>query len=246
MTPLSKRAKPFVPLVDASPTVAWMPVLLFADVVVKVSESVQNVFEGQNAQQNVAKPLRGRAKTRGHPKQLRSRTPSPSRFSVCLSEASTTTESWFTKEDSIADISNLSDPADYQGEVDDPPVKNTFVHFAKEHFPDCSGAALSGERQLSRSSSAPSIVLTCPFKRYTLTEMHQRGQCNPCAYFYSKADGCRLGSQCKFCHLCPMDEIKSRKKQRSKELKARKVAAKAALEAEASDPEQPKNAVDVA
>jgi hypothetical protein len=122
-------------------------------------------------------------------------------------------------------------------------VKNTFVHFKKEHFEHCNSSG--GEKKLSRSSSAPSIVLTCAFKQFTLTEMHQRGHCSPCAYFYAKADGCRLGSECKFCHLCSPDEIKNRKKQRAKELKARKAAVKAALEAEAADPEQPKKAVDV-
>jgi hypothetical protein len=165
---------------------------------------------------------------------------------VSLSEASTTTGSWLTKEDSIADISTLSDSTECEGEIEDLPVKHTFVHFKKEHLQDCSGAPACGEKKLSRSSSAPSIVLTSPFKQFTITEMHQRGQCSPCAYFYTKADGCRLGSECKFCHLCSADEIKNRKKQRSKELKARKAAVKAALEAEVGGFEQPEKALKVA
>lgn len=239
-TPLSKCAKPFVPSVDASPIVAWMPVFLASDVVMRVSESVPKAESGgRNRESDVAKPLRGRARTRDLPKRLPSRTPSPSSFSVCLSEVSTTDGSSFTHESS----STLSEPIDYvedSHEMDAPPVKNTFVHFNKEQLVDCSGALLGGEtRQLSRSSSAPSIVLTSPFKHFTMTEMHDRGHCNPCAYLYTKRDGCRLGAECKFCHLCPADELKNRKKQRTKESKARKAAMKAALEVEIRDSDQP-------
>eukprot|EP00929_Paragymnodinium_shiwhaense_P021700 TRINITY_DN14083_c0_g1_i1.p1 TRINITY_DN14083_c0_g1~~TRINITY_DN14083_c0_g1_i1.p1 ORF type:complete len:531 (+),score=79.24 TRINITY_DN14083_c0_g1_i1:145-1737(+) len=35
--------------------------------------------------------------------------------------------------------------------------------------------------------------------------------CQPCAWFYKDA-GCHNGAQCRYCHLCPMGELKSRKK----------------------------------
>lgn len=50
---------------------------------------------------------------------------------------------------------------------------------------------------------------------------HMRKECTPCNYFYYKADGCRQGGECQFCHLCPKGEIKKRKKERVKGLKAR-------------------------
>lgn len=48
---------------------------------------------------------------------------------------------------------------------------------------------------------------------------HIRGECNPCAYFWQKADGCRQGNSCEFCHLCDEDALrrwKRTKKQKKK------------------------------
>jgi len=50
-------------------------------------------------------------------------------------------------------------------------------------------------------------------------EMHRLGQCTPCNYFLYKVDGCRQGSDCSFCHLCPKGEIKKRKKDKMKQLR---------------------------
>jgi hypothetical protein len=49
---------------------------------------------------------------------------------------------------------------------------------------------------------------------------HLNKECTPCNYFYYKADGCRQGADCPFCHLCPKGEIKRRKKERVRMLKA--------------------------
>lgn len=40
---------------------------------------------------------------------------------------------------------------------------------------------------------------------------HGTGQCQPCAWFW-KSQGCRNDKDCKFCHLCPVGEMKTRKK----------------------------------
>lgn len=40
---------------------------------------------------------------------------------------------------------------------------------------------------------------------------HEFGRCKPCAFIW-KEDGCQSGAACPFCHLCPPDEIKRRKK----------------------------------
>jgi len=42
---------------------------------------------------------------------------------------------------------------------------------------------------------------------------HAQGKCKPCAFLFK--DGCMNGAHCKFCHLCPRDERKHRKQQRS-------------------------------
>jgi len=42
---------------------------------------------------------------------------------------------------------------------------------------------------------------------------HELRRCKPCAFFW-KCDGCQSGQACLFCHLCPPDEKKRRKKER--------------------------------
>merc|ERR1712159_451611 len=49
---------------------------------------------------------------------------------------------------------------------------------------------------------------------------HNAGCCKPCAFVW-KEEGCKEGEGCPFCHLCPPDEIKRRKKEK---LAWRKVA----------------------
>jgi len=39
---------------------------------------------------------------------------------------------------------------------------------------------------------------------------HRLGNCKPCAFFHTK--GCGNGTECPFCHLCPMGEKKRRQK----------------------------------
>jgi hypothetical protein len=41
--------------------------------------------------------------------------------------------------------------------------------------------------------------------------MHSVGNCRPCSWFW-KPEGCRNGDECLHCHLCPADEIKSRRR----------------------------------
>eukprot|EP00931_Biecheleriopsis_adriatica_P046080 TRINITY_DN26442_c0_g1_i3.p1 TRINITY_DN26442_c0_g1~~TRINITY_DN26442_c0_g1_i3.p1 ORF type:complete len:177 (-),score=16.88 TRINITY_DN26442_c0_g1_i3:150-608(-) len=50
-------------------------------------------------------------------------------------------------------------------------------------------------------------------------QAHDEGTCRPCAYFGTKADGCRQGADCRFCHLCPPEEFKRRKKDKLKRMK---------------------------
>jgi hypothetical protein len=50
--------------------------------------------------------------------------------------------------------------------------------------------------------------------------MHRSGDCQPCAYFAFRADGCRAGDDCEFCHLCTKSQAKSKKKAKAARLKA--------------------------
>lgn len=51
---------------------------------------------------------------------------------------------------------------------------------------------------------------------------HRLGKCRPCSYYYLKADGCRMGDACEFCHLCTAEEVKVKRKTTKKEMRAQK------------------------
>lgn len=122
---------------------------------------------------------------------------------------------------------NASDESsEVSNELQDFVVKNTFVHFNNNRFEDDEECSVASPK-LSRSSSSPGALLAVPFKAYTMPELHEMGKCSPCAYLYGKADGCRRGEECKFCHSCPPEELKNRKKLRMKAMKARRAALKA-------------------
>lgn len=61
------------------------------------------------------------------------------------------------------------------------------------------------------SCPAPADAQTgCTEPRATKMQ-HSSGQCRPCAWFW-REQGCRNGSACTYCHVCPEGELKARKK----------------------------------
>eukprot|EP00928_Gymnodinium_smaydae_P029854 TRINITY_DN22367_c0_g1_i1.p2 TRINITY_DN22367_c0_g1~~TRINITY_DN22367_c0_g1_i1.p2 ORF type:complete len:371 (-),score=56.07 TRINITY_DN22367_c0_g1_i1:306-1418(-) len=101
------------------------------------------------------------------------------------------------------------------------PVKHTFIHYDMGASP-CSSGWQTPKRKL-RSSSAPAVLSRPKSAKKTDSEkmeVHLRGDCLPCAYFFAKKDGCRMGDECTFCHLCPADEIVRRKKEKRSQLRA--------------------------
>mmetsp|Transcript_52052 Transcript_52052/g.97652 ORF Transcript_52052/g.97652 Transcript_52052/m.97652 type:complete len:279 (+) Transcript_52052:105-941(+) len=95
---------------------------------------------------------------------------------------------------------------------DSVPVRHTFVHFDFK----------ADDHTLRRSNSAPEIMCTSIFQRKRNPEMealHIKGDCRPCAYFFHKADGCRWGTECTFCHLCPPEAVKAKRKEKMKAMK---------------------------
>eukprot|EP00927_Polykrikos_kofoidii_P068964 TRINITY_DN64332_c0_g1_i1.p1 TRINITY_DN64332_c0_g1~~TRINITY_DN64332_c0_g1_i1.p1 ORF type:complete len:176 (+),score=17.82 TRINITY_DN64332_c0_g1_i1:65-529(+) len=50
---------------------------------------------------------------------------------------------------------------------------------------------------------------------------HNSGTCKPCAWIW-KSVGCNSGYACEFCHICPKEAIKSRRKIKTKLLKLAK------------------------
>eukprot|EP00929_Paragymnodinium_shiwhaense_P083022 TRINITY_DN4406_c0_g2_i3.p1 TRINITY_DN4406_c0_g2~~TRINITY_DN4406_c0_g2_i3.p1 ORF type:complete len:123 (+),score=30.31 TRINITY_DN4406_c0_g2_i3:83-451(+) len=90
--------------------------------------------------------------------------------------------------------------------------KNTFIHFddVDSEF----------ERPSRRQATCPDLVQRRTFRTKTFLakrqqrklQMHLDGECRPCAYFALKTDGCRLGDDCVYCHLCTRKDIRKWKK----------------------------------
>lgn len=115
------------------------------------------------------------------------------------------------------------------------PVKYTFIHYAENNFLQENPQKLPifTNRQMSRARSAPVNLMQnnfseIPFSK-DMAKDHLMGNCQPCSYFHNKLDGCRWEVECKFCHLCPANEKKKRRKQRirAQREKHEKIAAQA-------------------
>jgi hypothetical protein len=80
--------------------------------------------------------------------------------------------------------------------------------------------AETDEEDMDPSTEKPEASLEEKVAMRGGSEGHAIGQCVPCAYFWHKKDGCRLGENCKFCHLCNKGEVKKRKRELILQLKA--------------------------
>jgi hypothetical protein len=70
------------------------------------------------------------------------------------------------------------------------------------------------------SKTLPEISLDDMDADLTLQELlHRKGDCQPCAYFAFRADGCR-NTDCEFCHLCTKSQAKAKKKAKAAQMKA--------------------------
>mmetsp|Transcript_128122 Transcript_128122/g.304171 ORF Transcript_128122/g.304171 Transcript_128122/m.304171 type:complete len:192 (-) Transcript_128122:151-726(-) len=58
-----------------------------------------------------------------------------------------------------------------------------------------------------------------------IVELHRLGRCLPCLFHTRKGDGCRLGVDCTYCHLCTPAEAKKRRNRISYEKKKQNRAA---------------------
>ncbi|CAE8619752.1 unnamed protein product [Polarella glacialis] len=80
-----------------------------------------------------------------------------------------------------------------------------------------SSLSMEGSRLLkyNNSSTATSSRVSSPsgLPAAEKTEAHRRGVCRPCGYFSMKADSCRQGDACDFCHICTLDEARAMKRQ---------------------------------
>jgi len=104
-------------------------------------------------------------------------------------------------------------------------VKNTFIHVDVD---------VDGEDDIclpTKSVSQPDLIFVqdapaAPSLPSVGSALHCSGQCRPCAWYW-KPQSCQWGSECRHCHLCPIGELRRRKKEMQTRGKESKRAAKA-------------------
>mmetsp|Transcript_22128 Transcript_22128/g.66507 ORF Transcript_22128/g.66507 Transcript_22128/m.66507 type:complete len:393 (-) Transcript_22128:172-1350(-) len=84
---------------------------------------------------------------------------------------------------------------------------------------DTTGAgAAAGDRLGAVLSMEPcyvDVATPSPVRRQSRGSAgHAISQCRPCAWVHKEVGGCKNGSRCKYCHLCPPGELKRRKRQK--------------------------------
>merc|ERR1712217_725042 len=79
--------------------------------------------------------------------------------------------------------------------------------------------AAASSVQTAQQAAVPETENTAVIGIAAMQEAHSRGECKPCAYFMHKADGCRQGNDCQFCHLCDKGEGKKRRKEMLKKIR---------------------------
>lgn len=91
----------------------------------------------------------------------------------------------------------------------DMPVKNTFIHFDEQSSCDTRWW-----------QTAPAVMLQGFFhsKVSPMEEAHSKGTCRPCFYHHFKPDGCRMGNDCEFCHICSREDVQEKKKKKNSKL----------------------------
>mmetsp|Transcript_9531 Transcript_9531/g.12878 ORF Transcript_9531/g.12878 Transcript_9531/m.12878 type:complete len:235 (+) Transcript_9531:105-809(+) len=102
-------------------------------------------------------------------------------------------------------------------------MKNSFLHFFGDEDEELV--------PLRRVASAPGRLAVEYHKQWpskanreeelaatqaAIAEAHDNGHCKPCHYFAFKADSCRRGSECMFCHHCSQDQVLERRMHKSK------------------------------
>jgi hypothetical protein len=72
------------------------------------------------------------------------------------------------------------------------------------------------------SSTSTSVISELPMSPEHVSvgsALHGIGQCLPCAWAW-RPNGCKAGSSCNYCHLCPDGELKRRKKEKIAAIRA--------------------------
>lgn len=80
------------------------------------------------------------------------------------------------------------------------------------------------QKEEAAQAAVPSSAPSAGSEKHGTLDPDGLSACQPCAWFY-KESGCLNGQDCRYCHLCPFGELKSRKKQKIQRLRAQDAAA---------------------
>eukprot|EP00933_Yihiella_yeosuensis_P082462 TRINITY_DN96358_c0_g1_i1.p1 TRINITY_DN96358_c0_g1~~TRINITY_DN96358_c0_g1_i1.p1 ORF type:complete len:201 (+),score=12.72 TRINITY_DN96358_c0_g1_i1:34-636(+) len=84
----------------------------------------------------------------------------------------------------------------------------------KKEYNKDQDASLTGTNSLTTASmSTTATSLGVSSQDVSIWIAHREGNCRPCNYFYFKADGCRNGNDCAFCHICTPEKVKARRRE---------------------------------
>ena len=82
-------------------------------------------------------------------------------------------------------------------------------------------SALRGGDHDDQDDEDQGVMISRPGEYSKGAADHGSGNCKPCAWFHH-AEGCRHAGDCEFCHMCPVGEIKKRKKEKQRMIKSMK------------------------
>jgi hypothetical protein len=97
------------------------------------------------------------------------------------------------------------------------------------HCDSVDDSTTNQQGSLSRSRSGPSKV-------WEEIVAHDSSNCRPCHFLFSKSNGCRQGSSCLFCHLCPRGAMKEKRKRITKRVRALEAALERAIAGDEGSP----------
>merc|ERR1719440_749348 len=111
-------------------------------------------------------------------------------------------------------------------------TKNTFIHFDSSDEDE--------QPPIRYEITCPGLIQESIFRTNSEVkrekvrkdlELHACGQCRPCAYFAFKKDGCRMGDDCEYCHLCDRSQVRRWQRLRSKAMQSEGICLGAAYAA---------------
>jgi len=96
---------------------------------------------------------------------------------------------------------------------------------AAENTPEAAAAAAGGEAPAGSTATVDGDFASVGSKQHGELTEEEQPACTPCAWFHKPA-GCLNAKNCYYCHLCPPEELKNRKKWKVQRMKTKEIETK--------------------